>query len=573
MMRPAFLLFAFVVFLGSLPSAQAAQTIVRLVDSHGATYLYPGSSLSVVKDPTRSMTIEAVATSPDFVPMHPTNDVNAAYWIRLTYTTAGTTKKWLLFLGYKAETADLYVREADGAYSVTHSGIAVAYARRPVRVYGGIYFRLPPAPKPRTLYVRVTTREPELTIAIDSQGTVDAVSKVTLAIIIGLDSIIASLLISSLVFFATSRDKTYLLYALYIAMELIYRTDDQGLAAALFWPHVGISSLRLGALFDGARIVAATIFLRAFLHLRAVSTLLDRINVVFAAIFGLLAVASFANLPVRASWLAELSLVYVPLWLVSSLVAWRRGEKQALLIAIGWSLLMLFSVSFGLKQLGFARGNLFVELLISQGRNLGVALQTLFLSLAISTDIRRLMRSRQYYESLAATDPLTGLANRRTFEETLEREMQRATRAASPLSLLVLDVDHFKEFNDLCGHAAGDAALRFVSERAATAMRRPGDLLCRYGGDEFITILPDTDEAAAMGVAKRMHAAIAEKQVANPGSPLGLLTTSIGVATLRSTEGRAPAELFEQADRALYCAKQRGRNCCSIDDTLAILDT
>jgi diguanylate cyclase (GGDEF)-like protein len=563
MVRPAVYLFALAVFLGVCSSARAGDQVVRLSDGRGATYLYPGTALSVLTDPSRSMTIDSVAASHDFVPMHPTTDMGAAYWIRLTYSTAGTTKPWLLFLGYKAETADLYVRAADGSYSVTRSGIAIPYAERPVKFYGAIFFDLPPAPEPRTLYVRITTREPQLTIAIDSQDTVQGVNKVNFAIIIALDAIIVSLLISSLVFYATSRDRTYLLYALYLAMELLYRTNDQGVAAATFWPHWAMSSLRLGSLLDGARIAAATVFLRAFLNLRVVAPWLDRINIAFAAVFGLLALASFSGLPVRSSLLIQLSLVYVPLWLVSALVAWRRGEKQALLIALGWSLLMLFSVSFGLKQLGFLRGNLLVELVISQGSNLGVALQTLFLSLAISTDLRRVMRSEKYYATLAGTDMLTALPNRRGFEDVLQREWHRAVRTQGTLSLLMFDIDFFKGYNDEFGHTAGDKLLRTIAERETTVMRHGGDLCCRYGGDEFAAILPDTDEAAAMLVAQRMRLSIAEHGIAFAGSPFGVVTISIGVATTRPVEGAAPGDLVESADRALYLAKEQGRNRCA----------
>jgi len=569
MVRPVFLLLAIVALLGLLPSAQAAAAVLQLDDSHGATYLYPGKVLSVLEDPTRSMTIGAVAASPDFAPMHPLPNEKSAYWLRLTYTTANTTKKWLLFMGFKPETVSLYVRNPDGTYAVTTSGNAIPFADRPVKYYGAVLLNLPPAPAPATVYIRVTTREPELTIAIDSLETMEAVSRTTFAIIVGLDSIILSLLLSCLVFYATSRDRTYLLYMVYLVCELLYRSNDQGLAAAWFWPHWGISSLTLGALLDGARIVAATTFLRAFLNLRQVSPWLDKLNIAFAAIFGVLALACFAGLPVRASWLSELSLVYVPLWLVSALYAWRRGERQAILIAVGWSLLMLFSVGFGLKQLGFARGNIIVELIISQGRNFGVGLQTLFLSLAISTDLRRLMRSRQYFATLAAIDALTGLSNRRAFEDALEREWNRAARAQEPLSLLIVDVDYFKKYNDEQGHAEGDLLLRTVAQRGDAVLRHAGDLFCRYGGDEFAVILPESDEATAMRIAERIRAAIFERAIPNPGSPLAIVTLSVGVATGLPSDGLESFNLFERADRALYAAKGRGRNCCASSTLLA----
>ena len=568
-MRPAFLLLAFVVFLGLASSAQAADTIVRLSDSKGVVYLNPGIALSALVDPTRAMTIGDVTGSQNFGPLHGTPDMQAAYWLRFTYTTAGTTEKWLLFLGYKPDTADFYTPDGHGGYTVEHSGIAIAYADRAVRRYGAVLFYLPPAVKPLTVYVRITTRENEPTIAIDSLSTYDHVNQSTFGIIVGLDAILVSLLISSLVFYATSRDPMYLLYAIYVITEFLYRTNDQGFAGTVFWPHLAVSSLRLGSLFDGMRIFAAMIFLRYFLNLVRVSRWLDGVVIASGVFCGLMGFGSFIGLPIRASWLSELSLFYVPMWIIAALIAWRQGEKQARLIAVGWSLLMLFSVSFGLKELGFGRGNLIIELLISQGRSFGVALQTLFLSLAISTDISRLMRSRQYYESLAASDPLTGLANRRTFEDALKREWNRSIREQSSLSILLVDVDFFKAYNDAYGHAAGDLALRFVADRAGSVMRNAGDLICRYGGDEFVVILPATDEDVAMLIGERIHAAIVERRMPHTESPHGIITVSVGVASTRPTDGRNSSEVFEAADLGLYTAKQLGRNCCATANTTA----
>lgn len=166
---------------------------------------------------------------------------------------------------------------------------------------------------------------------------------------------------------------------------------------------------------------------------------------------------------------------------------------------------------------------------------------------------RELEQSRRQLEQLATRDGLTGLRNHRTFQEVLASEMQRALRAKRPLSLLLLDVDHFKRFNDSFGHPAGDEVLRRVASLAEKAVRQV-DVVARYGGEEFVVVLPDADEAAARLAGERVREAIAAESW-----PQRAVTVSIGAATLSPRiEGREM--LVALADRALYAAKHAGRN-------------
>ena len=171
-------------------------------------------------------------------------------------------------------------------------------------------------------------------------------------------------------------------------------------------------------------------------------------------------------------------------------------------------------------------------------------------------------------QSLAATDGLTGLANRRSFDVALERECRRAARARQPLSLLLIDVDKFKDFNDCYGHQAGDECLRGVAQAIMQTFRRPGDLSARYGGEEFAIILPDTDEDGARAVAETLCLAVQDLGVPHQKSAAGVVTISIGTATkgrLRDPDG---AILVGSADTALYAAKSRGRNTVVCASTL-----
>ena len=164
-------------------------------------------------------------------------------------------------------------------------------------------------------------------------------------------------------------------------------------------------------------------------------------------------------------------------------------------------------------------------------------------------------------EFLSSHDSLTGLANRRAFDETLAREYRRLRRDDRPLALIMLDVDRFKAFNDLYGHPAGDGCLRRVAEAIGQAVRRPGDVVARYGGEEFAVILPDTDEMGAMAVAANILRAVRDLAVEHGGSDWGIATLSAGVAAVRpEPSDDAPDALLREADRALYLAKAGGRN-------------
>lgn len=165
----------------------------------------------------------------------------------------------------------------------------------------------------------------------------------------------------------------------------------------------------------------------------------------------------------------------------------------------------------------------------------------------------------------ALRDGLTGLANRRCFNDTIERECRRAERSAQPLSLIMVDIDLFKSFNDHYGHPAGDACLRSVSTAVQGLLRRPGDMAARYGGEEIAILLPATDTAGAVQIVNDMQAAVQALAIPHEASPHGVVTLSAGLASWQSGYGPAtPASLVEAADAALYAAKAAGRNTFTI---------
>jgi diguanylate cyclase (GGDEF)-like protein len=173
---------------------------------------------------------------------------------------------------------------------------------------------------------------------------------------------------------------------------------------------------------------------------------------------------------------------------------------------------------------------------------------------------RQLLKANQKLEDLAARDPLTGLANRRRFEELLQTEHRRAKRSRSSLSLVAVDVDQFKSYNDIYGHPAGDACLKALAKAVDGVIRRPGDLAARIGGEEFSVLLPATNAVGASFMAAIIRDAVLDLAIPHRESPVGIVTISIGVATAMPTGDSSHTTLVAAADDALYEAKRNGRN-------------
>lgn len=170
-------------------------------------------------------------------------------------------------------------------------------------------------------------------------------------------------------------------------------------------------------------------------------------------------------------------------------------------------------------------------------------------------------RMRDQLSDLAMTDALTGLGNRRLLEQQLQGELRRLGRDGGFLSVILMDIDFFKRFNDSYGHLAGDKCLRIVGEALGATARRGGDITARYGGEEFACILPDTGHADAMQIAETMRARIEALGIPNTGSSVSsVVTVSIGVATGQCTQGMEMEFWISNADRMLYHSKSLGRN-------------
>jgi diguanylate cyclase (GGDEF)-like protein/PAS domain S-box-containing protein len=188
-------------------------------------------------------------------------------------------------------------------------------------------------------------------------------------------------------------------------------------------------------------------------------------------------------------------------------------------------------------------------------------------------DVTQHKRIAAELATAATTDGLTGLLNRRALDDRLATEWKRAVRTSSTISILLLDVDFFKAYNDAFGHMQGDNALQMVAETMRSNLRRPTDVAARYGGEEFVGILANTDLSGAMFVAERIRHAVIKAAMKHPTNSIGILTVSIGIASARPQADDPIAGLMAAADSALYLAKANGRNQCSIGVAIDLEDS
>ena len=179
--------------------------------------------------------------------------------------------------------------------------------------------------------------------------------------------------------------------------------------------------------------------------------------------------------------------------------------------------------------------------------------------------VQQLEIERNTAQLNSMTDSLTGLANRRCFDEALGIEFYRSKRSGSTLSLIMLDVDHFKKFNDYYGHVAGDDCLRQLGTTLKTMVGRAPDIVARYGGEEFVIILPETDDIGSKALAERIRKAIEALSIPHSASETAkFVTVSLGVVTVYTTELASPEQVVAMADEAMYCSKDEGRNRISV---------
>ena len=250
--------------------------------------------------------------------------------------------------------------------------------------------------------------------------------------------------------------------------------------------------------------------------------------------------------------------------LVMAFMAWRRGSRAAGFFMIAWTLLEVFTIATTVSLL--ATDTIHTEVLLYYGLPTSMVAAAILMGLGVADRMREQRRALSDAERRAQTDPLTGVLNRRSFLERLEAACSRAQARDLPISLLFIDLDHFKQINDTYGHLAGDACLKAVIAPINAELRQ-SDVIGRYGGEEFVVLLSSADAQAAHPIAERILKRISDLRVEGFGKTIHL-TCSIGIAT-SDTLGEWGERLIAHADTAVYAAKLSGRNRVQLAQSLA----
>ncbi len=266
-----------------------------------------------------------------------------------------------------------------------------------------------------------------------------------------------------------------------------------------------------------------------------------------------------------------LFLLFPLLLAVESLLAF----AGTVIVAFGVSVIAVYMATHGHGPFGSWPPGLEVPRGAALQIYIGFNLVALFPASILTLERRRmsaeLVKANTQLLMLASIDGLTEIANRRTLDERFLKEWKRAIRTQTPLALLMVDIDHFKQFNDMNGHHAGDRCLKTVAHVLQRSLRRPHDLAARFGGEEFALLLPHTSLEDACALAEKVRKDIADLELIHTGSPRGCVTISIGCSADTPSPGDNHLRLLESADSALYSAKQAGRNCVQVGELTSVL--
>ena len=561
-----------------------------------------GQQWSVLEDPSGQLTLTEVAQAGHPWRQQTSPDPNfgysrSAFWLRVELVNEHVPQRdWVLGMRYPLlDYLDVYVVPPRGAVSHHATGDRRAFDSRPIDDRNFFFaFQLPPGERV-TLYLRV-----------QGQGSLQAPLVLTTPAAwqqtIGHEHVLQgmyagallAMLVYNLLLYVSLRTRSYLYYVTYLALFGLTQLVFNGMAFQYLWPDLPDWGNRAAPFFMGLSGWILTQFSRDFLALPTHWPAADRIVRATLWIFGSVAVAGLwmdYTIPIRVGTTA--SILAPLLHLVVAAEMLRRGHRQASYFLAAFGGLLVGVTLAAMQAFSLVKASFLTE----YGLQIGSVLEITLLSFALAHRLKlaqeanerlqlahaaeledrvqartadldqamhKLTEANTRLQALTVRDTLTGLHNRQFLNERLPDLWRQAQRWHQTLSVLMIDVDHFKQVNDRYGHAAGDEALRLIASTLARHLGRPGDLAVRYGGEEFLAVLPQTNLEGASHIAENLRRSV-ENLVCRVGQDLIPLTVSIGVAQARPghTTHRVE-ELLHEADQLLYLAKRSGRNRCAI---------
>lgn len=510
--------------------------------------------LELLEDPSGTLTIADVkAAETGFTAAsHEATNIGftkSTWWARFRVRNdSADSLKVILRQSYPLiDFIDFYQPATDGSWQHLATGDRLPFSKREIAHREFLFPLLVPAHSERSYYLRYQSQGPiDISLSLfSSDRFVAKLSREQLAYGIYYGAVIMLLVWSSLVYVAV-RDRAFLAYFAYVACFGLYMATHNGLAFQFLWP----GSPRWGntglIVLLSASLLVALQFSRMILHARDYAPRLDKVaqGLQWVAFTALVAapLLPYATLIVPVTLLILLSVIFM---LIMGSVSALAGSIPARYFLIAWGAFLAGSIVYLWKIFGVLPNTFMTQ----NSWQIGSLLEMILLSLTLSSRMNELQHQSR-------TDALTQLGNRRLFDDRLPAAIALATHQHKPLALLVIDIDHFKQFNDQHGHAEGDEAIKRVANALRKHVRKPY-LACRYGGEEFAVILPGASHDEALVLAERLRSTVQQDNTGHQA-----VTISIGLGSLDDEPGRTADQLFEVTDFALYTAKEQGRNRC-----------
>ncbi|MDP4547903.1 diguanylate cyclase [Marinobacter sp. MDS2] len=512
------------------------------------------------------------------------------FWLRVSLPVDKRNR--LLTIGYPLlDEVSVYWMVGEQVIETHHTGDKLPFNSRPIS-HRNFVFLAPTSTDPLTAWVRVhTDGSAQIPVSVMPSGEFLAKEQASFgwqAMFVG---VVLALALYNFFLFTMVRDTTYLWYVMTVLSTSLVQLNFNGLLFQWLWPTLPWLNEFVTAPLVGAALIFALTFTIKFLSIKQFSLASYRLLWVLRLLsFLILGYSIFVSYHSGIVLVSALAAIGTPMVWLMALRLWSKGQALAGYYVLAWTPLLVGHLALATSKLGLMPRSLFTEM----APQAGVAIEAVLLSLALAYRINRerkkrqeaqdhalvvqreanltletrvqerteeLQNANQLLKAASLTDGLTGVANRRRFDEKLGEEWQRAVRHKQELSLIMVDIDHFKKVNDTLGHLIGDDCLVAVASVIDNEVQRSIDLLARFGGEEFVVLLPTTGSEGAGVVAERLRTAVegSPVKVSDGGAPVNL-TISLGVATLLATQGADPQELIRRADEALYRAKTGGRN-------------
>jgi diguanylate cyclase (GGDEF)-like protein len=525
-----------------------------------------------------------------------------AYWFHIRLLNDNPREpRWMLVQRYAlSDRIDVYTRYPDGRIVHQASGDYLPFSSRSIPYrHPNFQLDLPPG-QPVDLLVRVESQSSmQVPLDLYTPAAFTSLSRDNQFVMGVYYGILLALFVYNLVLWLSLRDASYSWYLMHITAFGLVLFTLNGFAFEYLWPNWTWMANVAVPLTICLALIAMQQFTRIFLELPRRFPLGNRGSLVLIALFTMLGAASlFLPYRVATPW-ATSAVILSVLWVaISSIAVLRTGYGPARLFLLAWSLFLAGTAAIAALAFGLLPKNMVTE----YGVQIGSALEMLLLSIALSyryaslrneneriaaeanmqlerkvaqrtqevrSALMQLEDAHRRLRDSSRRDGLTGLYNRNHFHETFERLLAEGRDDRRPVSLLMIDLDHFKSINDKYGHLVGDDCLRWAAQRIGQSLRaQESALLARFGGEEFVVVLPDHDLRAAVNVAEALRRKLVEEPCVSGAYKLRV-SASIGVHTIDAGKDVDSDTALSVADQALYSAKANGRDCVRTSITAA----